>query len=81
MKKMAFPLAIIIALAAAPALAHQCPTMMAAIDEALLTADLSGEDEARVMELRERGEEEHDAGDHDASEASLGEAMGILGID
>lgn len=80
MKKTAFSLALIIGLAAGPAFAHQCPAMMAQIDEALLTAELSDEDEARVMELRQQGEEQHAAGNHDESEASLGEAMEILGI-
>lgn len=81
MKKTAFTLALILGLAAGPAFAFQCPGMMAEIDEALQTAELSDADEARVMELRQQGEEEHNAGDHAASEASLGEAMEILGID
>lgn len=81
MKNTAFTLALILGLAAGPAFASQCPAMMAQIDEALQTAELSEADEARVMELRQQGEEEHEAGDHAASEASLGEAMEILGID
>lgn len=80
MKKTAFSLALIIGLAAGPAFAGQCPALMAQIDEALQTAQLSDEDEARVMELREQGEEQHAAGNHAASEESLGEAMEILGI-
>ncbi len=74
-------LAVALALAATPALAYHCPADMAAIDEALQTASLSAEDLARVQELRAKGEEEHVAGDHDAAVESLGEAMGILGIE
>jgi hypothetical protein len=80
MKNTAFAFALILGLAAGPAFASQCPAMMAQIDEALQTAELSEADEARVMELRQQGEEEHNAGNHAASEASLGEAMEILGI-
>lgn len=80
MRKTAYSLALIMGLAAGPAFAAQCPAMMAAIDAALPTAELSDADQARVMELREQGEAEHNAGNHAQSEASLGEAMQILGI-
>jgi hypothetical protein len=53
---------------------------MSEIDAALQTAQLSEADRAKVMELRAKGEQEHQAGDHAASEASLGEAKAILGI-
>src|SRR5690606_17819458 len=59
--------------------ASQCPTLMNEIDAKLQTANLSDEDMARVMELRQLGEEQHEAGDHPASEASLQEALEILG--
>ncbi|WP_011582775.1 MULTISPECIES: hypothetical protein [Chelativorans] len=62
------------------ALANQCPALMSEIDAALQTAQLSEADRAKVMELRAKGEQEHQAGDHAASEASLGEAKAILGI-
>ncbi|UUP17518.1 hypothetical protein [Nitratireductor thuwali] len=64
----------------ASALAHSCPAEMAAIDAALETASLSEDDKAKVMELRARGEAEHQAGNHDASMATLGEAKALLGI-
>lgn len=80
MKKTAFTLALIFGLAAGPAFAFQCPAMMGQIDEALQTAELSDADRERVMELRQLGEEQHNAGNHAESEASLGEAMEILGI-
>lgn len=74
-------LAVVIAmLVAAPAMAGQCPMDMQAIDAALETASLSEEDLAKVMELRALGEEQHAAGDHAASEATLAEAKAILGI-
>ncbi len=80
MRTTVFSLALIMGLAAGPVFASQCPAMMAQIDEALQTADVSDADRERVMELRQQGEDEHNAGDHAASEASLGEAMDILGI-
>jgi len=64
----------------ATALANQCPGMMAEIDAALPNAQLSEADRARVAELRARGEQEHAAGDHAASEATLAEAKSLLGI-
>lgn len=63
------------------AMAHQCPADMAKIDEAMTTASISDEDKATVMELRAKGEEEHNAGNHDASVESLGEAKELLGIE
>jgi hypothetical protein len=66
---------------AGPAFAFQCPTDMARIDAALATASLSEADLAKVKELRAQGEEQHQAGDHSASLATLAEAETILGID
>lgn len=80
MRSTIFTLAVILGLAAGPALAHQCPAMMADIDAALPTAELSEADREHVMELRQQGEELHDAGDHAGSEAALGEAQDILGL-
>jgi hypothetical protein len=80
MRSTIFTLAVIGVLAAGPALASQCPAMMADIDAALPTAELSEADRARVVELRQQGEELHDAGDHAGSEAALGEAQEILGL-
>lgn len=64
----------------AAAFAHSCPAVMAEIDAALTTASLSEADMTKVEELRARGEEEHEAGDHDASMATLEEAKAILGM-
>ncbi|WP_309084193.1 hypothetical protein [Chelativorans sp.] len=64
----------------AAALANQCPQMMAEIDAALPSANLSEADRAKVVELRAKGEQEHQAGNHDASEAALEEAKSLLGI-
>lgn len=64
----------------APAFGSQCPALMGQIDAALATADISEEERAQVLELRQRGEDEHEAGNHEASEQSLEEAKAILGI-
>ena len=71
--------AIVVAFAS-PAFAFQCPALMAKVDEALQTAQLSDADKAKVTELRQRGEEQHAAGQHPESEASLQEALKILGM-
>jgi hypothetical protein len=59
-------------------LAGQCPGLMNQIDEKLASAQLSDADKAKVMELRQKGEEQHAAGDHAASETSLNEALALL---
>jgi hypothetical protein len=69
-----------LALAAAPALAHNCPNEMKAIDAALPKAKLSDAQSAEVKKLRAEGEQLHKAGKHSESMAALGKAKGILGI-
>jgi hypothetical protein len=69
-----------LALAPMAAFANQCPTTMAAIDAAMPNASLSEADKAKVMELRQKGEQLHQSGDHAGSEAALGEAKKMLGI-
>jgi len=54
---------------------------MAKIDTAMQEASLSDSEMATVTELRALGEEQHEAGDHAASVATLAEAKDILGID
>lgn len=70
--------AALVAFLAAPALASQCPTIMAEIDAALETAELTDEERARVEELRAEGERLHEAGEHDASVETLTEAKAML---
>ncbi len=66
---------------AAPALANSCPKHMAAIDAALAkNPQLSAQQMAEVKQLRAQGEEQHKAGKHDESMATLAKAEGILGI-
>ncbi|MGH6761193.1 MAG: hypothetical protein ACRECW_06325 [Phyllobacterium sp.] len=62
------------------AFANSCPSIMAAIDAALPTAQLSDTDLAKVNELRATGESLHQAGDHAGSEKALNEAKAIMGI-
>lgn len=66
---------------ATPVVAGQCPMDMKKIDAAMESASLSEADKARVTELRALGEEQHEAGDHAASVATLAEAKALLGID
>jgi hypothetical protein len=64
-----------------PTFAFQCPADIAAIDQALQTADLSEEQRQRVVELRNEGERLHEAGDHQASVDTLAQAKEVLGIE
>jgi hypothetical protein len=79
MKKFVLAAAFTLALAA-PAFAHQCPTLMKKIDEAMKTASLSDDVKAEVMEYYNKGKAEHESGDHAASEKDLGEALKLLGL-
>lgn len=67
-------------LIAAPALAFHCPADMAKIDAAMQTASLTPEQETQVKELRAKGQQLHEAGNHDESIKVLAQAMAILGI-
>jgi hypothetical protein len=78
-RKFAIASALVLAMAG-QALASQCPTMVKAIDAALQTASLCEADKAKVMELRDKGEAEHKAGNHAESEKTLGEAKKMLGM-
>ena len=62
------------------ALASRCPLDMKAIDAAMPKAKLSAQQAAEVKKLRAEGERLHKAGKHADSEAALGKAKGILGI-
>lgn len=69
-----------LALGIPTAFARQCPQDMAKIDAALKTAQLSPADKTEVEQLRKQGEEQHNAGNHPASEATLAKAKAILKI-
>ena len=70
---------ILVALAG-PVLAHQCPSLAAKAEEALKTTMVDDATKAKVTELIATGMAEHEAGKHDESEATLGEALKLLGI-
>ncbi len=77
MKKLLIVAATAFALTS-PAVAFQCPALMNQIDQQLQTAQISDEDRARVMELRQSGEAAHAAGNHAQSEEDLNAALEIL---
>jgi hypothetical protein len=79
MKKLVLAAVLSTAFATA-AIAGQCPALMGKIDEAMKTATLDDATKAKVMELYAKGKAEHEGGDHAASEASLGEAMKLMGM-
>ena len=74
-------LAVVIAVAfAAPAFANQCPLMMGQIEAALAASTAYEATRTTATALLEEGRALHEAGDHPASEAKLGEAMALLGV-
>ncbi len=79
MKKYILAAAMTMALAV-PAMAAQCPAIMAKIDEAIKTATVDDATKAKVMELYAKGKTEHADGSHDASVATLNEALALLGM-
>jgi len=60
--------------------AGQCPGLVKKVDEALASSQLSEADKAKVMELRNKGESQHAAGNHAESVATLNEALQALGM-
>lgn len=66
--------------------AWSCPSVMAEIDEALQDISEVGSQVeenvlAEVQNLREQGEEYHNAGDHDQSMEALNRAKELLGME
>lgn len=80
MLKSILATAAILAALAGPAFASQCPTLAAKAEEALKTSTLDDASKAKVTELIATGMSQHDAGNHAESEATLGEALKLLGM-
>lgn len=80
MKRLVTTLAFIAL--AGPAFAFQCPADIARIDAAIEAGtSLSEEDLAMVIELRDEGAAQHEAGEHAASVETLAQALELLGLD
>ncbi|MDL0433626.1 hypothetical protein QPM17_20995 [Marinobacter sp. TBZ242] len=60
------------------ALGSQCPTLIKQIDHQLQSAQLDIEAEAKVKELRDRGESLHNEGKHSEAEIALRKAIDEL---
>jgi len=60
------------------ALGSQCPTLIQQIDHQLQSAQLDIEAEAKVKELRERGESLHNQGKHSEAVIALKKAIDEL---
>jgi hypothetical protein len=74
-------IAAALAFTVGPALAHNCPNDMKAIDAKLASnPTLAAADLDKVKQLRADGETAHKAGKHDDSMKALGEAKKMLGI-
>ena len=63
---------------AGPAFAFHCPKDVKAIDAALGKMSLDSSTRSQVVALRDTGESQHKAGNHDDSQKSLAEAMRLL---
>lgn len=79
MKKTILASVFAVALAG-PALAGQCPALMAQVDEAMAASSADDATKASVMALYETGKAKHDSGDHGGSVADLTAAMELLGL-
>ena len=73
-----FTVAAVLALLSAPAFASQCPLDVKAIDAGLSTVNLSADNKAEVIALRNEGDALHSAGKHKESVDKLTEAMRIM---
>jgi hypothetical protein len=79
MKKLMIA-ALVLSFAAGGALANQCPTLIKKIDDAMAAATLDEATAAKIKELRDKAQADHDAGNHDASVADATEALKLLGM-
>ncbi len=70
--------AVFVAITSSSAMAGQCPSMAAAIDEALANAEVSEELRIQIVDLRDKGMAQHEAGNHSESEATLAEAQALI---
>ena len=69
--------AILVAFSA-PAMAFHCPADVKAIDNALPKSSLTAAQKTEVMKLRDEGEAQHNAGQHQDSVNTLAKAMRII---
>lgn len=58
--------------------AHQCPALVAQIDQTLESQEVPADVEERVTQLRDEGEAYHEERDHDAAMEKLEEAIELL---
>lgn len=70
--------AAMLTLMAGPALAFHCPKDAAAIDHGLANMTVSDDVKSQVTALRDKGLEQHKAGDHQAATGELAEGMRVL---
>ena len=64
-----------------PAFAGHCPADIKAIDAALDAGGVDDETAAEAQQLRDEGEELHNAGKHEESLEVLHEAIDLLGLE
>ena len=69
--------AILVAFSA-PAMAFHCPADVEAIDNALPKSSLTAAQKTEVMKLRDEGEAQHKAGQHQDAVNTLAKAMRII---
>jgi hypothetical protein len=75
-----FAAAVALALLATPAFAGQCPKDMKKVDAALDMTKITGDNLAKAISLRYKGEKLHKEGEHKESIAALAGAMKALGM-
>lgn len=71
-------LAAALVVLSASAFAFHCPADIKAIDNALSKANLSAAQKSEVIQLRDEGEAQHNAGQHQEAVNTLSKAMRII---
>jgi hypothetical protein len=76
MKHLIF--ALVVFFFSSAAFAFHCPADAKAIDAGLAKASLSSDMKSEIIKLRDKGMEQHGAGDHKGSVDTLSKAMRML---
>jgi len=62
-----------------PAFAGSCPRLSQQVTAALESSSLPADKKAEITALRDKGDQQHKSGQHDASVATLKQALEMLG--
>lgn len=69
---------LVLVMLAMPVMAGQCPSLSHQIDNKVAAMNVSGDKLTQVKALQAKGMEQHRAGQHAASAATLNQALALL---